>query len=941
MNDTLDADLFRKILGKSSQGVIILDQQSRIVFWNRWMERASRLAEAGVVGREFTDVFPELAHSRIMRGIQNALSQGLPTTLSHKLTHRPFPIFPPAANRNVDERMSQLVLINGVRAADRTFCCFIQIQDITDTVSREQILREQTEELRLAKEMAQSASQAKGDFLANMSHEIRTPMNAIIGMAHLALQTELNPRQLDYLNKIQSSAQSLLGIINDILDFSKIEAGMLKMEQVPFHLDEVLHNVSNLVTIKTDEKGLEFCFHVAKNLPLGLVGDPLRLGQVLVNLANNAVKFTRQGEVILAVELETLTEESITIHFSVRDTGIGMTPEHISGLFQPFTQADSSTTRKYGGTGLGLSICRHLVDRMGGRIWVESIVGQGSTFHFTACFGRANRERRRFRLPNDKYVGLRVLLADDNAASREILQHALESFSFKVTPVASGVEALVELEKARVNDPFDMVFIDWKMPEMDGIRTTEEISRLFPEQKMPKVIMVTAYGREEVLHAAKGVGLSSVLIKPVSLSLLFDTILSALGEEEHRSNNLLSARQNDHQTMQQLSHLRGAKVLLVEDNEINQQVARELLDKAGFQVRIAQNGFQSLAALAEESFDLVFMDIQMPEMDGYEATRRIRNNPAWTALPIIAMTANAMASDREKCLAVGMNEHISKPIDPRHLYNTLFRWIKPRDFSAAEPATSTSPTTSSTPTITSSAATTPKSTSLPANESCPATLVPDSVWLPASIPGFDLHAGLQRLGGNQQLYHKLLQDFRHSYRDAAEKIRAGFASKNLKDTQRLVHTLKGVVGTLGSQDLYEITRNLDAALKNANMADAEALLDPFQQALQSVIQTLADLEVPHHASLLSHESSNEGIDACSEKLDQNTRDHVSLLCHQLASLLDRGDADAANILEQLKKSLSMTNSQELTIMESCMADYEFDVARDVLVKLARNLGVSF
>ncbi|MBF0153535.1 MAG: response regulator [Magnetococcales bacterium] len=911
MDSGLDIEFFRQILGKSSHGIVILDQQSRIIFWNRWLEKASRLSAARVIGRELTEVFPELTHTRIVRGVQNALSQGLPTTLSHKLTHRPFPIFPPAADQKVDERLSQHVLISGIRTQDRTFRCIIQILDITDTVTREQILREQTEELRLAKEMAQSASQAKGDFLANMSHEIRTPMNAIIGMTHLALQTELNSRQVDYLTKIQSSAQSLLGIINDILDFSKIEAGKLTMESVAFHLDEVLHNVSNLVTIKTDEKGLEFCFHVARNLPLGLVGDPLRLGQVLVNLANNAVKFTRQGEVILSVELESLTEESVTIHCSVRDTGIGMTQEQISGLFQPFTQADTSTTRRFGGTGLGLSICRRLVEMMNGRIWVESIPDQGSAFHFTARFGRANRDRRRFRLPADKYVGLHVLLADDNAASREILQHALESFSFKVTPVASGIEAIAELENAKSGEPFDMVFLDWKMPEMDGIRTTEEISRLFPKQKMPKVIMVTAYGREEVLNAAREVDLSSILIKPVSLSLLFDTILAALGEDEHRPTHLVPPDNNATSGLQPLHDIQGAKILLVEDNEINQQVAVELLQKAGCHVRIAGDGYQSLAALAEESFDMVLMDIQMPEMDGYEATRRIRRNPAWASMPIIAMTANAMSGDREKCLDVGMNEHIGKPIDPRYLYKTLARWIKPRESEMPLP--------------------TPAPQAASAENS-------DSL-LPETIPGFDLKAGLLRLGGNRRLYHKLLCDFRRSHQNAPERIRAGLAAGNLKDTQRLVHTLKGIAGTLCAQDLHTASQALDASLKSADMATVETLLPPFREALQRVMHSLETLE----DGSVSQEQPAEKTphtDKQSLDIDPNTLEELTRICRQLAELLDDGDTNAKSILGELKKNVPSIHGQELEIMESRVGDYEFDTAKDILIKWAHNLGIS-
>ncbi|MBF0175730.1 MAG: response regulator [Magnetococcales bacterium] len=952
MDTDLDLDIFRQILEKSSYGIIVLDQVSKVVFWNRWMEKASRIPAAGVVGQVFTDVFPDLLGTRIARGIENALSQGLPTTLSHKLTHRPFPLFPPAAGREADERMSQHVLISGIRARDRTFYCTIQIQDITDTVSREHILREQTGELRLAKEMAQSASQAKGDFLANMSHEIRTPMNAIIGMTHLAMQTDLNPRQLDYLTKIQYSSQSLLGIINDILDFSKIEAGKLKMESVAFHLDEVLHNVSNLMTIKTDEQGLEFCFHVAKDLPLGLVGDPLRLGQVLVNLTSNAVKFTRAGEIILSVELEALTEETVTIHFSVKDSGIGMTPEQIAGLFRPFTQADSSTTRKFGGTGLGLSICRRLVQMMGGNIWVESQSGLGSTFHFNATFGRANKDRRRFRLPDDRYVGLRVLLADDNAASREILQHALESFSFKVTPVASGAEAIAELEKARHARPFDMVFVDWKMPEMDGIRTTEEISRLFPTQRMPKVIMVTAYGREEVLHAAKSVHLNSILIKPVSLSLLFDTILAALGENERAITNPLQTSRNELvplqlSPLQQKMHpLQGAKILLVEDNEINQQVAGELLDMVGLQVRIASNGRQSLIALAEESFDAVLMDIQMPEMDGYEATRKIRENPAWTTLPIIAMTANALAGDREKCLAVGMNEHIAKPIDPRVLYSTLTRWIKPPLPTVEQPVVAQAPRPERTQPepvdhLVSQAT---EYKGMEPDVTLQATeyknMEPDVTLLPESIPGFDLSVGLKYVGGNKKLYRKLLLDFRRTQWDAAEKVHQGMTSGEIHETQRRVHTIKGIAGTLGALELQDVAKHLEVSLKNHDREQSASLLKPFQSSLQGVMHALAVLDSqetpvdPPHVVKGSKEGHHDG------PLDRNALESVTTLCQQLAAWLDEGDVRAKSTLEQLNKCLPPAHRQVVGLVAEKMGDYDFDGARDALVQWASFMKIS-
>ncbi|MBF0321174.1 MAG: response regulator, partial [Nitrospirae bacterium] len=674
----LESDFLLTVLDKSQDGLIILEAETCVVFWNRWMEKTSRLSKELVMGKRLAEIFPELAGTRVMDGIGNALARGLPAMLSHRLTDRPFPLFQHAHDPVLSERMCQVVHISGIRQKDKGYMCVIRIQDITTVVSREQLLRYQTQQLEAAKEAALSANKAKGDFLANMSHEIRTPMNAIIGMSYLLLKTTLEEKQRDYLTKIQTSAHSLLGIINDILDFSKIEAGRLELEHIPFHMDEVLHNVSSLISFKAEEKGLELCFSVAKNVPLALKGDPLRLGQILTNLANNAVKFTSKGEVIILIEADEVCDESVSLHFSIKDSGIGLATEQIENLFQPFTQADTSTTRKYGGTGLGLTICKRLVEMMDGRIWVESEPGVGSTFHFTAHLARQNAQRRRFHLPADKYVGLRVLLADDNPASREILKDTLESFSFKVTPVASGKEALAELKRSEDN-PYDMVFVDWKMPEMDGIETIEEINRLMPKSKIPKIIMVTAYGREEVLHAAKGVPMDSFLIKPVSLSIMFDTILSVIGEDDARSRFVAPFTDLE---IEGLDKLQGARVLLVEDNDINRQVAKELLESKGFNVDSAVNGFEAVAAVMKYSYDAVLMDIQMPEMDGCEATRAIRAKGGFDSLPIIAMTANVLSGDSERCIAAGMNGHIGKPVEPATLYKTLAQWIKPREVSS-------------------------------------------------------------------------------------------------------------------------------------------------------------------------------------------------------------------------------------------------------------------
>ncbi|MES0337392.1 MAG: response regulator [Candidatus Magnetobacterium sp. LHC-1] len=908
-----DTDFLLTVLDKSPEGVIILDADRRILLWNRWMEKASRIGRAEVTERDLCDVFPELVDTRIMRGIDNALSFGLPTTLSHKLTNRPFPLYQSTSDPRRDERISQVVLISGIRSKDRRFRCVIRIQDITDTVYREQLLRDQTEQLRTAEEMATSANKAKSDFLANMSHEIRTPLNAIIGMAYLTLKTNLDDKQLDYLTKINTSAQTLLGVINDILDFSKIEAGKLEMEYIPFHLDEVLHSVSNLITLKTDEKGIEFCFHVGRGVPLALVGDPLRLGQVLINLSNNAIKFTTEGELIICIEANEVTDDMACLHFSVKDTGIGISPQQITTLFQPFTQADSSTTRKYGGTGLGLTICNRLVEMMSGRIWVESTPGVGSVFHFTAQFDRQNPDRRRFRLPSDKYVGMRVLLADDNPAARDILKYTLESFSFNVTPVASGTEALAELERS-LDDPYDMIFIDWKMPEMDGIRTVKEINRLLPQSKTPKVIMVTAYGREEVMQAARGAHIDNILIKPVSLSVMFETILSVVGEDVVRHRGVIPATEA---MVEGLERLTDVRILLVEDNDINRQVAMEILQSKGIKVEIARNGAEAVDALTKmppHYFDVVLMDIQMAVMDGYGATRRIRQIQEFAGLPIIAMTANVLTGEREKCLAAGMNDHIGKPIQPNQLYTTLLHWLPPGEVKLPSPPLPPTPS-SQTP-----------------GEGAKTALL-------TRLSRIDIRLGLDRCIGNTTLYVELLRELYGKYRDSFRAVSSELDNKNYQAARELVHTLAGVSGNLGATELYRALQPLDKALKDtaADIADLDPLLSAFKTAFDDVMADLSGIDDTTPPETTSKARTADPLDA--EDLRGNEAVVTSI--HKLAVLLLESDSRSVAELQILRGMLEgYCKSEAMAKVESHINDYDFDEAHAALIAFAQSLGLA-
>ncbi|MDR2406441.1 MAG: response regulator [Deltaproteobacteria bacterium] len=526
--------------------------------------------------------------------------------------------------------------------------------------------KEQEREARLAQALAEESARAKSEFLANMSHEIRTPMNAILGLTHLVLETDLNDQQHEYLNRISVAAKTLLRIINDILDFSKIEAGKLEMEQTDFNLEALVRTSVKIFTAAASQKGLNLSYDIDKSVPQDLSGDQVRLSQILNNLISNALKFTEKGGVDLKITTEEQNEKDALLKFSVHDTGIGLAQEQIKNLFNAFTQADTSTTRKYGGTGLGLTISKRLSELMGGRIWCESEEGEGSTFIFTARFKISEHPVSKVD-SGISFKGITALAIDDNFTALELIVEALAKQDIETAAVNSGYEALNYLKSAK--KPPDLILVDWKMHGMDGIETVREL-RKNPALSQSVIIMITSYNRDEILTPAKEVGVNKVLTKPLSDSYLHDTLMEYFGK------GLKSKRKRKDQKSEIVKDIVGAKILLVEDNEVNQLVASKILGNAGMQVSIATDGAKAVEMVQKDKYQLVLMDIQMPVMDGLTATKKIREL-GYTDLPIVAMTAHAMSSDRELSLQAGMNDHVNKPINIAELFNTLVKWIQP------------------------------------------------------------------------------------------------------------------------------------------------------------------------------------------------------------------------------------------------------------------------
>ena len=761
-----------------------------------------------------------------------------------------------------------------------------------------------TDAMREARRIAEEAARVKSDFLANMSHEIRTPMNAIMGMAHLVSKTGLNERQNEYVKKIQQSSQHLLGIINDILDFSKIEAGKLSIESTNFELESVLDNVATLIGDKAGNKGLELIYDLDPDVPNFLIGDPLRLGQVLINYCNNAVKFTEVGEISISASLLQETPEEVLLRFEVKDTGIGLSEEQRSKLFQSFSQGDTSTTRKYGGTGLGLAISKNLVELMGGTVGVESELGKGSTFWFTARL-RKGKESRRLLMPRVDLRGRRVLVVDDNEHALEVLSGMLSSMTFLVDAVDNGKQAIEAVRQAATDGkPYEIVFLDWQMPELDGIHVGERILGLGLSEP-PHLIMVTAYGREEVIKGAEAAGFDSILIKPVNPSVLFDAAMRVLGDSMDR----VTSRQGQAEGETDLSGIAGARILLVEDNDLNQEVAFELLNELGLDVTVADDGAQALEKIRQnpaDHFAAVLMDMQMPVMDGLTATHEIRKIPQLARLPIIAMTANAMPQDRERCLSAGMNDYVAKPIDPELLAQALLRWVTPQagEDGAVMPEAGQAREPAPRP---------PRRTSTNVEG-----------WLPKDIDGLDVDEGWRHVIGKRHLYISMLRRFVAGQKSFPDEVMKSINQEDWHTAERLAHTLKGTAGNIGAREISAAAALLEAAIRE-------------RKTPQEIIDAVAALSV----------SLTQMIDGIEAWLPQDGREHavetdaasLTAIVSHLMHLLRENDAEAGDVCSKSAPVLKKAFPGHWDKIEERINQYEFEEALKWLAEAAQQYGM--
>lgn len=732
-------------------------------------------------------------------------------------------------------------------------------------------IKENEKQLERALNNEKEVTEAKNIFIANISHEIRTPMNAIIGMAYLALKTELTEKQKDYILKIYNSGTALLGIINDILDLSKMEHGKFDMENIDFSIEEVLTNIINKMELTALNKGIKIIYNLDPSIPLSLVGDPLRLEQVIINLVSNAVKFTVKGEVTIEIKTIDRTGDKLQLQFEVKDTGIGITKKQLEGLFKPFSQADTSTTRKYGGSGLGLSICKKLVGLMEGNIWAKSQPKVGSSFYFTARFKVSKKvDQYSIYVPKE----LKVLVADDNKFARKSLSDYLKGMCFKVQTAVSGIEAISKVKECDTSEPYNLVFMDWQMPKMDGIQAAKAIKEDKTLVNTPAVIIVTAFEREDIMYKADTVKVDGYLTKPFNKANMQDIILNVLALDKEKLNE-------QPETSKQNYEVSGIRVLLAEDNEINQQIVVELMQVHGVKVTLAQNGIEAVEKFVKDKYDIIFMDIQMPELDGIEATKIIRKKDK--EIPIIAMTARTMFEEQQLYFKIGMNDHIAKPIDPHMLFTTIAKW-------------------------------TPKNKK---------TVICEKKHINSfkihKIDGIDFKSALKRAGNNYELYVELLMEFSKREDSILSNIKSAIDQCDYLEIEKILHDLKGVSANIGAVELYDYIKEFEIQVKErVNIMQIHNLFLKLQMKYKGLSNNIRKVLKDYNENIYDF------------KIDE-----FKAMLKELKKLLVESDVTAIDIFKKIKRAGK--NNELINKLEARVYEYDFDAAVDIVNKLEKKI----
>ncbi|MBC3872329.1 response regulator [Undibacterium flavidum] len=888
---------YRLLIDNVTEGIIVV-QNAQIAFANRIIQTLTGYSHDELIGMAFTSsIYSEDVpvvverHTRRLRG--EPVEQYYQIRLQHRISHQLIWV---EISSVLIEWEGQAATLSFVSDLTQRKLLESQLKESMDEQMRLQTLQMQNElkVSELARRHAEETTEAKSLFLANMSHEIRTPMNAIIGMAHLALKTELTVKQKDYVEKIHKAGLSLMGIINDILDFSKIEAGKLDIEEVEFDLDEVFNSVAVVTSEKAEQKGLEYLFDIQSDVPKRLKGDPLRLGQVLINLINNAIKFTEEGEVCVLCSVSASASEfgQVRLRFEVRDTGLGMSEAQSSKLFMPFSQGDESTTRKFGGTGLGLSISKGMVNLMSGEIALRSEPGQGTIVSFEIPF--ANVEVISNEVNRELFDQLNMLIVDDHPHAAKLLGAKLAQYGIRSILTYSGQEALTVLSEAEgENRQFDAVFVDLHMPYMDGAELIARI-RQASLRMLPKIALVGATARESLNYREEATMTDAYLDKPFNSSNVFDCLVNMFSFHRHF---------NSASSLHGAFKCRNLQVLLVEDNLVNQQIAKELLEAAEIVVDVAMNGraaVERLFSFPANHYGLVLMDVQMPEMDGHEATKLIRQNPQFQELPIVAMTAHALLIEREKCFDSGMNAHIAKPINPNELYQTVAEWC---------------------------------SSYVVASTDHRITLATTTVDKSLSIQGVDTRLGLSRTMGDRQLYFKLLKLFVLDQRTAISKIREALRESNHKTAEMIAHTLKGVAGLIGA-DVQLLAARIESQIEGAvPFEQIELLLDSAERQLQSTIQAI-------EASIAIEQGS---VDFNSDSTDARTlsTDDVYAKLRACYKLVANYDGEALELLGDAVEELNIAFGSDVQkqIMRAA-SQYDFDVIQSIMKGNAHMIGLN-